>query len=275
MSDTPLSEHPFRVQPGQPVDLHNWPSTDESFFPVSKSEGRDLFKQFDEKVDALQDLFYAEGKHRLLVVFQAMDTGGKDGTIRTVFEKMNPQGIRVASFKKPSALELSHDYLWRIHRQTPVKGETVIFNRSHYEDIVAVRVRNILPESAWSLRYEHLVNFEKMLTDEGTTVLKFFLHISKEEQRERLQARLDEPDKNWKFNPGDLEDRALWDDFMAAYSDVLSRTSTKNAPWYVIPADRKWYRNLLVSDIVIKTLQGLEMSYPDIDFDPSAIKIEG
>ncbi len=274
MSDVSLSNHPFRVKPGQELDLNNWPTEDQDLFPISKSEGKDLFKSFDEQVDQLQAQFYAEGKHRLLVVFQAMDTGGKDGTIRTVFEKADPQGTRVAAFKKPSSLELAHDYLWRIHRQTPKKGETVIFNRSHYEDIIAVRVRDIFPKSVWSKRYEHVVDFEKMLTDEGTTVIKIFLHISKEEQRERLQSRLDEPDKNWKFNQGDLEDRALWSKFMEAYSDVLPKTSTEKAPWYIIPADRKWYRNLIVSDILIKTLKGLDMSYPAIDFDPASIKIE-
>ena len=203
-----------------------------------------------------------------------MDTGGKDGTIRSVFEKMDPQGVRVASFKRPSKLELSRDYLWRIHRQVPQDGETVIFNRSHYEDIVAVRVRDIFPEERWSKRYDHIRNFEQMLTDEGTTFIKFFLHISKDEQKARLQARLDEPEKNWKFNPGDLDDRALWPKFMEAYGDVFSETSTDNAPWYVIPADRKWYRNLLVADILVKTLQGLNMSYPPIDFDPKSIEIE-
>ncbi|MEM9016707.1 MAG: polyphosphate kinase 2 family protein [Verrucomicrobiota bacterium] len=274
MSDLPFAEHPFRVEPGQSIDLGSWPTEDESLFPINKPAGKDLFKQQNLRIDQLQTQFYAEGKHRLLVVFQAMDTGGKDGTIRSVFEKMDPQGTRVASFKRPSKLELSHDYLWRIHREIPQNGEVVIFNRSHYEDIVAVRVREIFPESRWSKRYQHIVDFERMLVDEGTTVLKIFLHISKDEQKERLQARLDEPDKNWKFNPGDLEDRALWPKFMEAYSEVFSRTSSDHAPWYVIPADRKWYRNLLVADIVIRTMEGLGMSYPEIDFDPSAIQIE-
>lgn len=275
MPEVPLSDHPLRISPGQKVDLSSLPTTDEEMFPVTKPKGKDLFKQFNHQIDVLQKQFYAEGKHRLLVVFQAMDTGGKDGTIRSVFEKMDPQGIRVASFKRPSKLELSHDYLWRIHRQVPQDGETVIFNRSHYEDIVAVRVRNIFPEERWNKRYDHIRSFEQMLTDEGTTIIKFFLHISKDEQKARLQARLNEPEKNWKFNPGDLDDRALWPKFMEAYGNIFSETSTDNAPWYVIPADRKWYRNLLVADILVKTLQGLNMSYPPIDFDPKSIKIEG
>ncbi len=274
MSDIPLSEHPFRVKPGQSVDLSQWPTTDEDLFPVSKPNGQDLFKQMSLQIDELQTQFYAEGKRRLLVVFQAMDTGGKDGTIRSVFEKMDPQGVRSAAFKKPSSLELAHDYLWRIHQEVPQNGEVVIFNRSHYEDILAVRVRELCPESVWRKRFDHIANFEQMLADEGTTIVKIFLHISRDEQKERLQSRLDEPEKHWKFNPADLEDRALWPKFMAAYEDVFSKTSTESAPWYIIPADRKWYRNLIVGDIIIKTMAGLGMSYPEIDFDPAAIKIE-
>lgn len=273
MADDSLLEHPFRVPPGTSVDLNMLPTRHEDLFPMSKDEGKALMKKHADEVDELQTQFYAEGKHRLLVVFQAMDTGGKDGTIRSVFERMDPQGVRCASFKRPSSRELAHDYLWRVHKEVPGDGEVVIFNRSHYEDIVAVRVREIFPESRWEKRYDHICEFERMLVDEGTTILKFFLHISKDEQKERLQARLDEPDKNWKFNPGDLDDRALWPSFMNAYSDVFSRTSTDYAPWFVIPADRKWYRNLVVSDILIKAMKGIGMRYPDIDFDPASITI--
>ena len=269
-----LQDHPFRIRPGSEVDLTAIPSTDESLFPVDKKEGEELMKQFAKEIDELQTLLYAEGKQRLLVIFQAMDTGGKDGTIRSVFDKMDPQGIRVASFKRPSSLELAHDYLWRIHSQVPQNGQVVIFNRSHYEDILAVRVREIVPESRWAKRYDHIVNFEQMLADEGTTIIKFFLNISRDEQKQRLQARLDETDKLWKFNPGDLDDRALWPKFMEAYSDIFSRTSTDAAPWYIIPADRKWYRDLAVADIVIKTLKKLGMQYPGVDYDPKDIRIE-
>lgn len=274
MSGISLENHPFRVKPGQEVDLDAWPTEDEEVFDVNKPLGKDLFKQFNHRIDELQELLYAEGKQRVLVIFQALDTGGKDGTIRSVFEKMDPQGVRVASFKKPGQHELARDYLWRIHRQVPQDGEVVIFNRSHYEDIVAVRVHDIYPESVWSKRYEHIVNFEKMLIDEGTTILKFFLNISRDEQKERLQARLDESAKNWKFNPGDLKDRALWSRNLEAYGDAISRTSTEAAPWYVIPANRKWYRNLLVADILIRTLEGLDMKFPTIDFNPASITIE-
>jgi len=273
MSLIDLSTHPFRIHPGATLDLGAFPTRDESLFPLEKDEGKERMEEFEDRIDELQTLFYAEGKHRLLVVFQAMDTGGKDGTIRKVFEKMDPQGVRVASFKRPNSAELAHDFLWRVHRQVPGDGEVVIFNRSHYEDVVAVRVREIFPESVWSKRFKHIVDFEQMLADEGTTILKFFLHISKDEQKERLQARLDEPEKNWKFNPGDLDDRALWPRYMEAYGDAIARTSSAHAPWYVIPADRKWYRNLLVAQILIATLEGLEMQYPSVDFDPDEIVI--
>jgi PPK2 family polyphosphate:nucleotide phosphotransferase len=274
MSNVSLTDNPFRIAPGQTIDLNSFPTRDDDLYPMGKSDGKELMTEHALQVDELQTQFYAEGKNRLLVVFQAMDTGGKDGTIRSVFEPMDPQGVRCASFKRPSSKELAHDYLWRVHKEVPGNGEIVIFNRSHYEDIIAVRVREIFPESVWSKRYDHIRDFERMLTDEGTTILKFFLHISKEEQKERLQARLDEPDKNWKFNPGDLDDRALWPQFMEAISDVISRTSTDYAPWFVIPADRKWNRNLIVSDIVIKAMRGLGMEYPRIDYDPASITIE-
>ncbi len=267
-------KHPCRVQPGANVDLSTIPTRDEDLFPISKKEGRELFAKMNLEIDELQTRFYAEGKQRLLVVFQAMDTGGKDGTIRSVFEKMDPQGVRVASFKRPSSLEMAHDYLWRVHPHVPGNGEVVIFNRSHYEDIIAVGVKDIFPKSRWEKRYDHIVNFEKMLSDEGVTIVKIFLHIGKDEQKERLQARLDEPAKNWKFNPGDLDDRALWNKFMSAYEEVFKRTSTDCAPWYIVPADRKWVRNLIVAQIIIDTMEGLNMEYPEIEYDPGSVVID-
>lgn len=266
--------HPCQIPAGTNLNLNHVPTRDELIHPVSKEKGKEIMDGLLEELDELQTRFYAEGKHRLLIVFQAMDTGGKDGTIRKVFNPVDPQGIRVASFKRPSSIELAHDYLWRVHPHVPANGQISIFNRSHYEDIVAVRVREIFPESRWEKRYDHIVAFEKMLADEGTTILKFFLHISKEEQKERLQARLDEPDKNWKFNHGDLDDRKLWPNFIQAYSDVIGRTSTEQNPWHVIPADRKWYRNLLVAEIVVNTLKSLDMKYPEVDFDPGAVVID-
>jgi PPK2 family polyphosphate:nucleotide phosphotransferase len=252
----------YLIKPGTTVDLNKWDPNDKSLFPVSKKEGKKTLLLLNDEIEDLQELLYAEGKHKILIVLQAMDTGGKDGTIRHVFEGVNPQGVKVASFKVPTPKELAHDYLWRIHKHTPGKGEIVIFNRSHYEDVLVVRVHNLVPEAVWSRRYEQIRAFEKTLAEEGTTILKFYLHINKDEQKERLQARLDEPHKNWKFSKGDLAERALWNDYQSAYEDALAKTSTDYAPWYVIPANRKWYRNLVISTIIINKLKDLNMDYP-------------
>jgi PPK2 family polyphosphate:nucleotide phosphotransferase len=203
-----------------------------------------------------------------------MDTSGKDGVIRHVFEGVNPQGVRVASFKVPTQEELDHDYLWRVHRQTPGRGEIVIFNRSHYEDVLVVRVHELVPEKQWSRRYQQINDFERLLVEEGTTILKFFLHIDKDEQKERFQARLDDPEKHWKFNVGDLKERQLWDAYMHAYEDVLSRTSQEDAPWYIVPSNKKWYRNLVIANVLVETLEKLEMSYPVPKDDLSKVVIE-
>ena len=250
----------FRVESGVPVDLATTPTNEHG--GLDKPEGRRLTKGLNGRLEALQELLYAQGKHQVLVVIQATDTGGKDGTIRHVFDGVNPQGVKVASFKKPTDEELAHDYLWRVHQHTPGAGEITIFNRSHYEDVLVVRVHDLVPEDRWSRRYDHIRNIEQMLTDEGTTIIKLFLHISKDEQRERLQARIDEPAKNWKFSFGDLAEREKWDDYQEAFRMMLERTSTAASPWYVIPADRKWYRNLVVSEIMVQTLDGLDMSWP-------------
>ena len=227
-----------------------------------RAEAEALTAELNERLEALQELLYAEGKHKVLFVLQAMDAGGKDGTIRHVLDGVNPTGVKVASFKAPSKKELAHDYLWRIHAHTPGRGEMVVFNRSHYEDVLIVRVLDLVPKSVWSKRYDHIANFEQLLVDEGTTIIKVMLHISKEEQRERLQDRLDKPHKNWKFDPGDLVHRERWDDYMEAFEDAMSKTSTKDAPWYVVPANRKWYRNLAISEILVQTLEGLNMEFP-------------
>ena len=222
-------------------------------------------EQLDDNVKKLQDLqnlLYAEGKQAVLIVLQAMDAGGKDGTIRHVMGKLNPQGVKVASFKVPTSKELAHDFLWRIHQQTPGRGEITVFNRSHYEDVLVVRVHDLVPPAVWGARYDHINAFESLLSDNGVTIRKFFLHISKDEQRERFEKRLENPQKNWKFSRGDLRERKLWDDYMAAYEDTLSRCSTDHAPWYVIPADKKWYRNLIISQILVETLESLDMRYP-------------
>ncbi len=264
----------YRIQPGQKVDLSHWDPSDKSIFPMGKKVGKEHLKELNGELEELQELLYAEGKHKVLIVLQALDTGGKDGTIRHVFEGVNPQGVKVASFKAPTRKELAHDYLWRIHKHTPGKGEIVIFNRSHYEDVLVVRVHNLAPEAVWSKRYEHINAFEKTLADEGTTILKFYLHIDKDEQKERLQDRLDEPNKNWKFSLGDLEERKLWGQYTEAFEAALENTSTAYAPWYVIPANRKWYRNLVISTIIIEKLKSLNMSFPEPEDDLSGVVIE-
>lgn len=220
-----------------------------------KSSAKPIMKALNARVEELQENLYAHGKERLLFVLQATDTGGKDGTIRAVFDRTNPQGVHVASFKKPTSEELSHDYLWRIHKHAPAKGDITVFNRSHYEDVLVVRVRELVDETIWRKRYEHIRNFEQLLVDEGTTIVKIFLHITKDEQRERLQARVDDPTKHWKFEMGDLEERKLWDDYQTAFGDMLTETSTVDAPWYIVPANRKWYRNIVISQILVNTLE--------------------
>jgi PPK2 family polyphosphate:nucleotide phosphotransferase len=264
----------YRVKPGDKVNLSKIDTRDTPFWdPDDKDDGRQRLLELNDQLEALQELLWAQGTERVLVVIQAMDAGGKDGTVKRVLEGVNPSGVRVAAFKKPNDDELAHDYLWRVHRHVPGDGELVIFNRSHYEDVLVVRVMDLVPKKRWSKRYDHIVNFEQMLADEGTTIVKIFLHISKDEQRERLQARLDEPEKNWKFDKGDLVPRARWDDYQEAFEDAIAATSTDDAPWYVVPADRKWYRNLVISEIIIQTLEGLDMSYPEADPEIANITI--
>jgi PPK2 family polyphosphate:nucleotide phosphotransferase len=214
------------------------------------------------RLGELQELLYAEHKHKVLVILQGMDTSGKDGAIRKVLREITPQGVRVVSFKKPVEAELDHDYLWRIHPHVPGRGEMVVFNRSHYEDVLVVRVHSLVPKSVWQKRYDHINAFERMLADEGTTILKFFLDISREEQAERLQARLDDPTKRWKFQHGDLDERKKWDDYMRAYDEVIEKTSKPWAPWTVVPADRKWVRDFVVATEIVKAMEKLKMKYP-------------
>jgi len=210
----------------------------------------------------LQEVMYAGGKHALLIILQAMDAAGKDGTIKQVMSGVNPQGCRVTSFKAPTAEELSHDFLWRIHEHVPPKGYIGLFNRSHYEDVLIVRVHDLVPEAVWKARYEQINNFEKLLADGGVTILKFFLHISKEEQKERFEKRLADKSKNWKFNPGDVKEREHWDEYMAAYEDAIKKCNKPWAPWHVVPANKKWYRNLAISERIVAALESLDMQYP-------------
>jgi PPK2 family polyphosphate:nucleotide phosphotransferase len=264
----------FLVSPGEPARLETRDPHSKSGFEGGKKTGKAALAASRKRLADLQNRLWAQSSQSLLVVLQAIDTGGKDGTIKHVFTGVNPQGVHVRGFGVPSERERAHDYLWRIHRETPEDGAIAIFNRSHYEDVLVVRVKDLVPEEVWRRRYRHIAEFERMLTDEGTTVVKLFLHISKDEQRERLQARLDEPDKRWKFSRGDLDDRRLWDRYTDAFEEAITRTSTDYAPWYVIPADRKWYRNLVVSQILTETLDRMAPTYPEPDQDVDILVVE-
>lgn len=257
----------YRVPPNTKVNLDDYLTRYDG--ELEKKAGKDQLEEKALELADLQELLYAENKRKILIVLQGIDTSGKDSTIRHVFGKVNPQGTKVANFKVPTPKELAHDYLWRVHPHTPGKGEIAIFNRSHYEDVLVVRVHELFPQSVWEKRYHHINEFERLLTDEGTTILKFYLHISKQEQAERFLARLDRPHKRWKFNPGDLDEREHWEDYIKAYEDMLSLTSTDHAPWYVIPSDRKWYRNLTIASVIVEKLKSLNMTFPaevpDID----------
>ncbi len=265
----------YPVKLGQRLNLNKIDANECSEFTSDKAAAQEKMDSLLKDLDQLQELLYAEHKHKILIVLQGMDTSGKDGTIRHVFSGVNPQGVRVASFKEPTPQELAHDYLWRVHQQMPGSGEIVIFNRSHYEDVLVVRVHGIVSLKECRRRYGDINAFEKMLTNEGTLILKFFLHIDKDEQKKRLQDRLDDKDKHWKFNTGDLKERAHWDDYMKAYEDALSATSTDCAPWYVVPANRKWYRNLLVSRTLVQSLKDLKMTYPKAPPGLDKIVIDG
>jgi PPK2 family polyphosphate:nucleotide phosphotransferase len=262
-----------RIEPGQIIQLNDIPTRGEEFYQGDKETAEIEFKALRDEFVELQRRLYAENKQKLLIVLQANDAGGKDSTIRKVTRGVNPQGVRVASFKAPSKEELDHDFLWRIHKAVPATGMIGIFNRSHYEDVLVVRVHDMVPENVWRSRYDHINNFEKLLSDSGTTILKFYLHISKEEQKERFQSRLDDPSKHWKFSLEDLEKRKFWDDYIAAFQDMLNRCSTAYAPWYVIPADQKWYRNLAITRVIVQTLQEMDPQYPRSQEDLSQVVI--
>lgn len=262
----------WKVKPGDKVDLSKCPTNEDD--GMEKGDARELQGKLIEKFRELQALMYAEGKRSLLVVIQAMDAIGKDSTVRHVFGPLNPAGVRDKPFKAPSEFELAHDFLWRIHQNVPRKGMIGIFNRSHYEDVVTVGVKNLAPKKRVEKRFDHCINFEKMLVDEGAAVVKIFLHGSKGYQKERLQRRLDRPDKHWKFNLADLEERARWDQYQVAYADCFTRTSTDYAPWFVIPAEKRWYRDVVLTQLMVDTLEGLDMEYPEAHFDASKIVIE-
>lgn len=262
----------IKVKPNQRVKLADIDLEDTG--GLEKQAAKERLAKNIERLSELQEVLYAEGKHGLLIVLQAMDAGGKDGTIRSIMSGVNPQGVSVTSFKAPTAVELAHDFLWRVHERVPLRGMIGIFNRSHYEDVLVVRVKNLVSKAIWQTRYDHINDFEQLLVDSGVTILKFYLHISKEEQKKRLQARLDQPQKRWKFNPADLGERERWDDYMRAFEDVFEKCSTKAAPWYIVPANKKWYRNVVISETIIKTLESLDMKFPEpaVDLDKIVIK---
>ena len=250
----------LRVKPGSKVDLGR--------FDAGQTLGHDKVSaqateaELEARLTSLQERLWAEAKHPVLIVLQGIDASGKDGTIRKVMDAFSPMGCAVTSFKVPTPIELSHDYLWRVHPHVPTKGSIAIFNRSHYEDVLVVRVHDLVPEPVWRKRYRQINDWERVLTEEGTTIIKFFLYIDSEEQKERLQARISDPTKSWKFSMGDLAERAIWDEYMKAFEECLERTSTRVAPWYLIPANHKWFRNLAVSRIVEETLERLDPRYP-------------
>jgi PPK2 family polyphosphate:nucleotide phosphotransferase len=260
--DLPLDPARYRVTPGTTVDLAAFPTAETDGFDGNKDAGVAALETLNGRLFDLQQLLHADGRHRVLVVLQGMDSSGKDGTIKHVFRNVNPMGVRVVNFKRPTEPELARDYLWRVHQAVPTDGEITIFNRSHYEDVLVPRVHGLVPETTWRRRFDHLVDFERMLVDEGTVICKFFLHISRDEQRKRLQERIDNPTKHWKFDHGDITERRHWDDYQTAYAEVISKTARDAAPWWIVPADRKWYRNLVVSNVLVSTLAGLGMRYP-------------
>ncbi|MFH1299571.1 MAG: polyphosphate kinase 2 family protein [Planctomycetota bacterium] len=265
--------NPFQVVPGSTVKLKD---IDPGFknHQDSQKEAAEEIKQLRSRLRELQELLFADGRSSLLICLQGMDTGGKDGTINHILGAMNPQGCRVQSFRQPSAHELSHDFLWRIHQAAPARGEVAIFNRSHYEDVLIVRVHNLVPQEVWSRRYDQINAFENSLVEHGTHILKFYLHISKEEQLKRFKKRLDDPTKHWKISEADYKERLYWDDYVAAYEEALSRCSTERAPWFIIPADYKWFRNLAVARIVVEHLEGLKLQQPEPRVDLEQIRRE-
>ena len=272
--EQPLDIDEFRIKPGEDVDLIKWDAGDTSEAPAGKKKSKKIEDDLDERLSNLQEMLYAEHKHKLLVILQAMDTGGKDGVIRRVFNGINPAGVRVAHFREPSEEEKERGFLWRAYKPIPAAGELVIYNRSHYEGVLVERVHKIVPEQVWKKRYGEIVEFENILVSEGIKILKFYLHITFEEQKERIMERLQDPTKEWKFSVDDIQERKLWPEYMKAYQDALKNTSTENSPWYVVPANHKWFRDLLVATTIVETLEAMNMHYPRLSIDPKSIKLK-
>ena len=258
---------------GEKVDLSRFDAADTSAWSAGRRKAETTLLKLRQELTDLQELFYADARRGLLVILQGMDTSGKDGVIRHVFEGVNPQGVRVSSFKQPTSEEMAHDFLWRIHRDAPAKGEIVIFNRSHYEDVLVARVHDLVPKKVWSKRFEAINAFERELVEEGDTILKFFLHISREEQGRRLRERIKDPTKHWKLSLADFHERRFWVQYQSAYQDVLQRTNTAWAPWYLLPSDHKWFRNLAVSSVLVELLRGMKLRYPEPSIPSSALRV--
>ena len=276
-----MSSQPFIVKPGDNITLSNVeqdckperiPNYTGTF--QKKGETKKPLKKLNKRLLKLQELLFAESKHALLIILQGMDTCGKDGTIRKVMAGINVQGCEVVNFKVPSSDEIARDFLWRAHKAVPKKGMIGIFNRSHYEDVLVVRVHDLVDESVWKQRYQQINDFEKMLVENGTVVLKFFLHISKDEQKERLESRINDPTKHWKITEADIRERSYWDDYMQAYESVLQKCSTEWAPWYIIPANKKWYRNIVITECIVETLEKLDMNFPKPSSDISTFYVD-
>ena len=262
----------FRIAPGQHIRLNGFDPADTGKY--HKRDARDRLEDLSDKLNDLQQRLFAERKRSLLICLQALDAGGKDGVIKHVIGSLNPDGCRVANFKEPTPQELAHDFIWRVEAQTPARGEIAIFNRSHYEDVLIVRVHNLVPKSVWSRRYDQINDFERMLSENHVHIVKFLLYISKEEQAKRFRQRIEDRHKNWKFSAADLKEREYWDQYIDAFEDVLRKCSTKWAPWYVIPANHKWFRNLAVSEILVHVLEGMDLKYPKPPSDLAGIKFE-
>lgn len=263
-----------RVEPGSKFRLRQVDANSTAGWSGGKRKTVKAFEDLNRRLHAQQNLLWAEHDRRVLVVLQGMDTSGKDGTISHVFEGVNPLGVRVTAFRAPSQEELDHDFLWRVHKQVPAAGEIGIFNRSHYESVLVERVQDLVPAKVWKARYAQINDFERLLAESGTSVLKFFLYIDRDEQRRRLLERLANPEKRWKFSASDLEDRKRWDAYIAAYEEAITRTSTNVAPWFVVPANKKWYRNLVVAALLVKTLESLQLHYREPAIDPRTVEIE-
>ena len=264
----------YRVKPNSQLNLNTYDPNDTGEYKKTdqgKEKAKDITAQLISRLDELQERLFANGNRAVLIILQGMDTSGKDGTIKSVMSGLNPQGCKVVAFKAPSSEELGHDFLWRVHQKAPSKGQIGIFNRSHYEDVLITRVHGLVSDKIVKQRFNQIKEFEELLHENGTTILKFFLHISKDEQKERLEERIRNPEKRWKFNEGDLEERKLWKEYMDAFEDMMAATSTDHAPWYLVPANRKWYRNLVVADRVVEALEDMKLKTPPapegINFD--------